>query len=82
MAFTISAARADFRIYYIVGNILGFILYHYTIGNIVTGIFLKISSFVRKIFKAFTKIISHITNFFVKSFTLRLKKGPAKVKKY
>ncbi len=48
MAFTIAAARADFRVYYILGNFLGFALYFFTVGNIVTGVFIKIMSFFKR----------------------------------
>jgi len=48
MAFTIAAARADFRVYYILGNLLGFTVYFFSVGNIVTGVFIKIMSFLKR----------------------------------
>lgn len=81
MAFTVSAARADFRVYYIIGNILGFTLYYFTVGSIVTGIFIKISCFIKKIFKLFFKFFRYVSIFFIKIFTFSPKKAPEKSKK-
>lgn len=48
MCFTIGAARADFRVYYIIGNILGFCLYFFTVGNVITRIVVKFTYLIRK----------------------------------
>lgn len=48
MAFTYAAARAEFRMYYIFGNLTGFALYYFTAGKIITGLFLRISFFIRR----------------------------------
>ena len=42
MSFTVTAARSEFRFFYCIGNLLGFILYFVTIGNAVTKILRKI----------------------------------------
>ncbi|MBP1564300.1 MAG: spore cortex biosynthesis protein YabQ [Oscillospiraceae bacterium] len=48
MCFTISAARADFRVYYIVGNIIGAGAYFFTVGNVITRIVVKFTYLIRK----------------------------------
>ena len=49
MSFTVSAARSEFRFYFCFGNILGFIVYHFTVGNLVTAVLKKIILRIRKI---------------------------------
>ncbi len=48
MSFTLGAARGEFRFYYMFGNVLGFLLYFFSVGNFITGIFLRISTFFKK----------------------------------
>lgn len=48
MSFTLGAARGEFRFYYMFGNILGFLIYFFSVGNLVIGIFLRISSVFKK----------------------------------
>jgi len=50
MCFTIVAARSEFRFYFCAGNILGFAVYHFTVGNIVMKMLQKILSIVKKAF--------------------------------
>lgn len=50
-SFTYAAARSEFRIYYIAGNITGFFIYWFTAGKILTGTALKITMFVKSILK-------------------------------
>lgn len=51
MSFTFSAARSEFRVYYIIGNLIGFSVYYFTVGKIITGIFLKISLLFKKLIR-------------------------------
>lgn len=48
MCFTIGAAKAEFRIYYVLGNFIGFSVYFFTIGNIITDLFVKLTYFMKK----------------------------------
>ncbi len=41
-AFSVALAKGDLRIYYIVGNLLGFLLYRVTLGNPILRIFSRI----------------------------------------
>ncbi len=48
MCFTITAARSEFRFYFCAGNLLGFIIYYFTVGNTVVAIFKKIVTVFKK----------------------------------
>lgn len=48
MCFTVSLARSEFRIYFCVGNLIGFIVYFFTLGNITIRILNKITTYVKK----------------------------------
>lgn len=48
MSFTFAAARAEFRMYFIFGNIIGFLFYYFTAGKIITGISLRLSIAIKK----------------------------------
>ncbi|MBE6853383.1 MAG: hypothetical protein E7505_07885 [Ruminococcus sp.] len=48
MSFTFSAARSEFRMYYIFGNIIGFAVYYFTIGRLVTGLFMRITLMIKR----------------------------------
>ncbi|MBQ8582876.1 MAG: spore cortex biosynthesis protein YabQ [Ruminococcus sp.] len=51
IAFASAAARGELRFYFVIGNFIGFTLYFFTIGSIV-------SSAVRKLFFALKKVFS------------------------
>ncbi len=71
MCFTVTAARSEFRFYYCLGNLLGFILYFTTAGSIVTKflrkIIEKIRELLRPIVKKFVLICGKILKKFVRS---------------
>lgn len=48
MCFTVSCARSEFRIYFCVGNLIGFIIYFFTVGNITIRIINKTAASVKK----------------------------------
>lgn len=50
-AFTIVAARGDYRFFYTIGNLLGFMIYFFTAGNVVIGVIRKISGWLRRLFE-------------------------------
>lgn len=50
-SFTSAAARGEFRFFYIFGNILGFILYIVTAGNVITGVLKRLISLLRSILR-------------------------------
>lgn len=60
MSFTITAARSEFRFYYIFGNMLGFVLYFVTLGNIITKFLKMIIQAVKKLIKRPAKKIALI----------------------
>lgn len=61
MCFTVTAARSEFRFYFCAGNILGFAVYHFTIGNAVTMILRKTVRIIKRILaKIFAPIIKRI----------------------
>lgn len=51
MCFTITAARSEFRFYYCLGNLLGFILYYITVGKAVVMFFKKTVGLLKKIIR-------------------------------
>lgn len=65
-AFTIVAARGDYRFFYTIGNFLGFMIYFFTAGNVVIGVIRKISGWLRRLVSAilspFKKIGGKIVN--------------------
>ncbi|MGN0621213.1 MAG: spore cortex biosynthesis protein YabQ [Porcipelethomonas sp.] len=73
MSFTVSAARSEFRFYFCLGNILGFTVYHFTAGNLVTFVLKKIILKVKKVLgfvfrpagKKFVLLCKKIHSFFV-----------------
>lgn len=48
MCFTVTAARSEFRFYFCAGNLLGFIVYFFTVGNLVVSVIKKIAVFIKK----------------------------------
>jgi len=72
MCFTITFARSEFRFYYCLGNILGFILYYVTIGQLVSGFFKKTAEVIKKRLniplKKFVLMCGKFINKFVGSF--------------
>lgn len=57
MSFTVSAARSEFRFYFCLGNILGFTVYHFTVGNLIVHI---LKTFIMKVKKILNVIFSPI----------------------
>lgn len=58
MCFSIVASRGEFRVFYVIGNFLGFTIYFFTVGNIVVGIIRKIVLFIHKILdKVFSPLV-------------------------
>lgn len=57
-AFTIVAARGEYRVFYTIGNVLGFTLYFFTVGNVILGVIRRIAgwlkSFLKLIFSPFS----------------------------
>jgi spore cortex biosynthesis protein YabQ len=51
MSFTFSAARSEFRMYYIFGNAAGFTLYYFSIGKLTSGFFIRITLIIKKYIK-------------------------------
>lgn len=51
MSFTITAARSEFRFFYCIGNLLGFILYFVTIGSAVTKLLHKIIEKLKRVLR-------------------------------
>lgn len=49
-AFTSAAARGEFRVYYIIGNILGFVIYFFTAGSIVVRTMRKLMGLLKRLF--------------------------------
>ncbi|NLK70130.1 MAG: hypothetical protein GX286_01650 [Clostridiales bacterium] len=59
MCFSIVASRGEFRVFYIIGNILGFTVYFFSVGNIVVGTVRKIVLFIHKLL---SKVFSPLRN--------------------
>ncbi|HHX56636.1 MAG TPA: hypothetical protein GX710_01305 [Clostridiales bacterium] len=78
MCFSIVASRGEFRVFYVVGNLLGFTVYFFTVGNTVVGIIRKIALFIHKIlnrvFSPLAKLISLICEKIKPKFVGKLKK--------
>lgn len=51
MCFTYAAARSEFRMYFVFGNLAGFSAYYFTAGKQTVHIMSLISLHIRKIFK-------------------------------
>ena len=54
-SFSSAMARGEMRFYYVVGNLIGFLIYFFTLGIVVVGVMRKIYSVVVKIFKVIIK---------------------------
>lgn len=75
ICFTYTAARGDFRIFYVIGNGLGFAIYYCTAGTVVVGVIRRIATVLRRMlfwilrpFRALTALICEKTRpFFVRS---------------
>lgn len=65
-AFTSAAARGEFRIYYIIGNILGFTIYFFTIGSIVIKIMRKLFVLIQCTFKFIMSPVKRLYAFIYK----------------
>lgn len=65
MCFTITAARSEFRFYYCLGNLLGFILYYVTVGHIAVSflrtVILKIKKILQKPIGKFVRLCLKVT---------------------
>ncbi|MDN5378815.1 MAG: hypothetical protein PWQ76_1070 [Clostridiales bacterium] len=51
IVFSMELCRGEIRIYYFIGNVLGFTLYFFTVGKIVVGAIRKIAGFLSKALK-------------------------------
>lgn len=49
MCFTVTEARSEFRFFYSLGNLLGFVLYYITVGSAIIKIIRKIMFIIKKI---------------------------------
>lgn len=75
MAFSAAAARSEFRFYFCIGNLLGFLIYHFTAGNLAVMLIRKIAGAVKKFFyfifspinKKIALLFRKIHGFFVES---------------
>lgn len=54
--FSMELSRGEVRAYFFLGNILGFILCHFTVGNVAVGVIRRISDIIKSIFKWLYKI--------------------------
>ena len=69
--FSSAAARGELRFYYVLGNLLGFMLYILTVGNAVI-------SAVRKIFSVLRKLFSFIISPFCRCYVFLREKAAGK----
>lgn len=49
MSFTIATARSEFRVYFCIGNFIGFVLYYFTVGNIMVNVIRIIFTFLKRV---------------------------------
>lgn len=68
MCFTVTAARSEFRFYYVFGNLLGFIVYFATVGNIVLKLLRRLTEGIKKLLKPPIKKIALICEKIIKKF--------------
>ena len=59
-AFAAAEARGELRLYYVLGNALGFTLYYFTIGSIVIRIFRKLFGVAAAVFRLVTAPIRRL----------------------
>lgn len=71
MIFSSSAARGVFRMYYIIGGTVGFVLYFFTVGSVVVNT-------IRKLVRIITSVMSFIFRPLGKFFALISKKAKVK----
>ncbi|MCD7812060.1 MAG: spore cortex biosynthesis protein YabQ [Ruminococcus sp.] len=71
MLFTSAAARGEFRVYYIIGNLLGFIVYFFTVGSAVIAA-------MRKIFRVLFGILMSIIRPFQRTYVFLREKASRK----
>lgn len=71
LSFSTAAARGELRFYYVIGNLLGFTLYIFTLGSIITSI-------MKKLFFAVKKTISFVLTPFKRCCAFLHKKTGAK----
>lgn len=48
MCFTVTAARSEFRVYFCIGNLLGFLIYFFTAGNAVVSLIKRIVMIIKR----------------------------------
>ena len=70
-AFSSAAARGEFRFFYIIGNVLGFTVYFFTVGNAVI-------TALRKIFRLINSVLSYIMKPIRKIYVFLREKAPLK----
>ena len=58
MCFAVMFSRSQVRLYYAFGNLLGFALYHFTLGNIILAVIRKIVFVIKNMVEKFCFLIS------------------------
>lgn len=53
IVFSQLAARSEMRLYFAVGNVLGFAVYHFTVGSVVLRTISKLIGMIRAVFRLF-----------------------------
>ena len=71
MSFSSAAVRGEMRGYYILGNIIGFVIYFFTVGSVITEA-------IRKLFLLISRLFSFITRPFRAAFSVICKKFSVK----
>jgi spore cortex biosynthesis protein YabQ len=65
-AFSLAAARGEFRFYYVIGNVLGFIFYICTVGNVASAALRKLCGFLKMIITLIMRPIFKVYAFIYK----------------
>jgi spore cortex biosynthesis protein YabQ len=75
MSFTVVMARSEFRVYFCIGNFIGFVIYYFTVGNIVVNVIKTVINVVRRflymIFCPLGKIFVILCNKMQKKFVFK-----------
>lgn len=58
-AFSAAAARGQFRMYFVIGNILGALVYHFTIGAAAEAVMRKLAALFGSLLKAVLRPLRH-----------------------
>lgn len=78
--FCVVFSRSEFRVFYIIGNILGFGIYFFTLGNIVVSAIRKAVEFIRNIFRFIYVKIKKLISPIVKKIKPNTEKNINKIK--